>query len=87
MHSLLIPRGGTEFSQAQVTSANVHKDTIWYWGGLMPIDNFLGYYIKGMKKKLLTDPVTFLFSLNFSTRRRATGGQLATLERSFDVWF
>ena len=35
----------------------------------------------------LTDPVTSLFLLNFSTRRRATGGQFATLERNFDVWF
>ena len=51
------------------------------------VDNFLGHYIKGMKKKLLTDPVTSLFLLNFSTRRRATGGRLATLERNFDVWF
>ena len=51
------------------------------------IDNFLGHYIKGMKKKLVNDPVTFLFLLNFSTRRRASGGQLATLERNFDVWF
>ena len=47
----------------------------------MPTDNFLGHYIKGMKK--LTDPVNILFLLNFSTGRRATGGQLETLERNF----
>ena len=32
-----------------------------YWGGLIPIDNFLGQGIKGMKKILLTDPVTSYF--------------------------
>ena len=53
---------------------------------------FLGpLYQRNEKKKLLTDPVTSLFLLNFSTRSRATGGQLATLERNFDVmanwWF
>ena len=36
---------------------------MWYWGGLIPIDNFLGHYIKGMKKNLLTDPVTSYFQL------------------------
>ena len=30
-----------------------------HWGGLISIDDFLGRCIKGMKKKLLTDPVTY----------------------------
>ena len=41
-----------KFSQSQVTSANVHKNTMQYWGGLLPINNFLGHYIKGIKKLL-----------------------------------
>ena len=52
-----------------------------YWGGLIPTDNFLGHYIKGMKRNL-TDPVNILILLNFSTGRRATGGHLETLERN-----
>ena len=52
---------------------------------------FPGPLYQRNEKKLLTDPVTSLFFLNFSTRSRATGGQLATLERNFDAmanwWF
>ena len=32
-----------------------------YWSGLIPIDNFLGHYIKGMKIIQLTDPVSSYF--------------------------
>ena len=64
MHFLLYPgdeQNKQKFSQSQVTSENVHKNTMPVLGGLIPIDNFLGQEIKGMKKILLTEPAISYF--------------------------
>ena len=58
------------------------KIPCWYWGGLIPTDNFLGQgIIKGMTNTV-DGPCHIIFLSNFSATR-ATGRLIDTLEINF----